>query len=135
MNVDNQIDLPLGLSGSLAAPIDSGKNIFFVIALPEGRSPQTGKPILPVAGMAKADAAAPNTPILIAGLFHQIEERREVGGAFGKGTVNGQPQPVLMIERTLAALEPFAIILEFSLASGLGVFHNRQPIFQTQAVR
>lgn len=72
---------------------------------------------------------------LITRLLHQGEERREVGGLLGKGGINGGPQSVLIGQRLFLSGLPLPIIAKLALAPGLGIFHDGEPVFQTQTVR
>ena len=72
---------------------------------------------------------------LITRLLHQGEERREVGGLLGKGGINGGPQSVLIGQRLFLSGLPLPIIAKLALAPGLGIFHDGEPVFQTQTIR
>ena len=132
LNINSQTDLLARLAGPLAGAGQSGPYIRFAVAVSEGIRTQTGKPFL--TGSPEADRS-PTLLDLIARLLHQGEKFREIGGPLGKGGINGGPQPVLIGQRPFPSGQPFPVIPKLALASGLGIFHDRQSVFQAQAVR
>ena len=132
LNVNSQTDLLAGLAGPLTGAGQGGFYIRFAVAVPEGIGAQAGKPLL--TGSPKADRS-PTLLDLIACLLHQREKFRKVGGPLGKGGINDGPQPVLIGQRPFPSGQPFPVIPKLALASGLGIFHDRQSVFQAQAVR
>ena len=123
LNVDSQTDFWARLTGPY---------VRFAITFPESIRTQAGKPLL--TGSPKADCTSPLFD-LIARLLHQGEERREVSGLLGKSDINGGPQSVLIGQRLFLSGLPLPIIAKLALAPGLGIFHDGEPVFQTQTVR
>ena len=132
LNVNRKTDLLAGMAGPLAGAGQSGPYIRLAVAVPEGIRAEARKPLL--TGSPKADRSPPLLD-LIARLLHQGEKFREVGGPLGKGGINGGPQPVLIGQRSFPPSQPFPIIAKLPLAPRLGIFHDGQSVFQTQAVR
>ena len=106
-----------------------------VVAVPPRGGTQTGEAFLPLPGQPETDTAAANLLDFISGPFHQGKKFIQIGGAFRQYSINGKAQPVLIRKRPFSFFLPFSIIPILTLAPGLRVLHNGQPVFKTQPVR
>ena len=70
---------------------------------------------------------------LKAGLFHEPQERREVGGLFPQGLHDGQPHPLLCGGRLFS--NPLAIMEKAALTVLFGILDNRQLVLNAHPVR
>lgn len=61
--------------------------------------------------------------------------KKQISGALRQRSINGEAQPVLIGNRPFSFFLPLPIIPILTLAPGLRVLHNGQPVFKTQPVR
>ena len=75
-------------------PGDNRLDVLGIVAVPEGRCPQPGRPLLP--RNKKRDRTAAPMLDREAGRLHEPEESIKIGGAFCKSFIDGTPQLFLV---------------------------------------
>ena len=137
LNVDDKIDAP-GRGRALfrqlrdrALPGDHRPDVLRVKAGAQGGRAQAGGLILPRGK--KRNDTAPATLYRKAGLLHEPQERRKVGGPFPQGLHDGKPYPLFGRGRTFP--DPLPIVEKAALAVELRVLDHRQVMLQAHPVR
>ena len=136
LNVNDKAHLPgrgrrvLGELREGPLPGDHCPDVLGVKTRAEGGCPEPGIFILP-RSEERHHAALPALDGK-AGLLHQSEERRKVGGLFFKSRDDCQPHPLLCGERL--SPYPLAIVEETALAVLFGILYHGQIMLQTYPV-
>ena len=137
LNVYDQIDAP-GRSRAVlrelrdrTLPCNHCPDVTGIKAGAQDRSPQAGVLILPRSQ--ERDHAAPPMLHRKAGLLHEPQERRKVGGLFPQGIHDGPPHPLLCGGRLFS--NPLAIMEKAALAVLFWILNDGQLMLDAHPVR
>ena len=137
LNVDDQINAPgrgravLGKLRDGPLPGNRRPDVIGIKTGAQGRSPQAGVLFLPRGQ--ERDRAAPPMLYLKAGLLHEPQKRREVGGLLLQSRHDPQPHPLLGRGRLFP--DPLSIVKKAALAVLLRILNNRQLVLNAHPVR
>ena len=137
LNIDDQIDAPgrgravLGQLRDGPLPGNRRPDVIGIKTGAQGRSPQAGVLILPRGQ--ERDRATPPMLHLKAGLLHEPQKRREVGGLLLQSRHDPQPHPLL--GRGWLFTDPLSIMEKAALAVLLRILNNRQLVLNAHPVR
>ena len=136
LNVYNQIDTTGRSRGLLrelrdrTIPGNHSPDVLGIKTIPEGGCPQAGRLIL--SGSKKGDHTATAMLYQKAGLLHEPQKRRKIGGLFLQSLHDGQPHPLFcrgrLFPNPLAIMEIPALAVLFWILDHREVMLNAHPV-------